>query len=280
MTQRKSKGRRQSQAEQPKKPATTSTSFWRQQGPRPQQSASTRHEQAKSLNQPVLRFLPTAWAKLLFFRDRGQTEIGGFGISAADDLLLMEDFVTVKQDVSVGSVSFDDEAVADFFDAQVDAGRTPEQFARVWLHSHPGDSPRPSATDQETFRRVFGGCQWALMFIVATGGKSYARLRFNVGPGGQILIPVEVGYSQAFGPSDEDAWEAEYEANIQAERWQDAFGSQGDLGLDEDLAACSCQDDWLDDLEAMEPEERSLVLSEMAARHDLLGQDEEVSDGL
>ena len=28
---------------------------------------------------PVLRFSPTAWAKLLFLRDAGDTEIGGFG---------------------------------------------------------------------------------------------------------------------------------------------------------------------------------------------------------
>jgi hypothetical protein len=31
------------------------------------------------------------------------------------------------------------------------------------------------------------------MFVLARGGKSYARLRFNVGPGGNIVIPVEVG---------------------------------------------------------------------------------------
>ncbi len=40
---------------------------------------------------PVLRFSPTAWAKLLFLRDSGETEVGGFGIAASDDLLLVED---------------------------------------------------------------------------------------------------------------------------------------------------------------------------------------------
>ena len=79
---------------------------------------------------PVLRFSPTAWAKLLYFRDHGESEIGGFGITKADDLLFVEDFGTVKQDVSVASIAFDDNAVADLFDSQVDAGRRPEQFAR------------------------------------------------------------------------------------------------------------------------------------------------------
>ena len=30
---------------------------------------------------PVLRFSPTAWAKLLYFRDRSDTEVGGFGVT-------------------------------------------------------------------------------------------------------------------------------------------------------------------------------------------------------
>ena len=66
---------------------------------------------------PVLRFAPTAWAKLQFFRDRGETEIGGFGVTAPNDLLLIEQFVTVRQAASWVSIAFDDAAVADFFDA-------------------------------------------------------------------------------------------------------------------------------------------------------------------
>jgi proteasome lid subunit RPN8/RPN11 len=163
---------------------------------------------------PVLRFSPTAWAKLLFFRDRQETEVGGFGVAAANDLLRVEEFVAVKQDVTVASVSFDDGAVADFFEAQVDAGRKPDQFARIWLHTHPGNSPQPSCTDEETFARVFGACQWAVMFVLAVGGRSYARLRFNVGPGGQAVIPVEVDFRKPFGPSQQEAWEAEYKANV------------------------------------------------------------------
>ena len=112
---------------------------------------------------PVLRFSPTAWAKLLFFRDRGETEISGFGITDHDDLLYVTEFLTIKQDTTIASISLDDEAVADFFESQVEAGRQPQQFFRIWCHSHPGDSPEPSGTDHETFHRVFGRCDWAVM---------------------------------------------------------------------------------------------------------------------
>src|SRR5262249_55005204 len=111
-------------------------------------------------------------------------------------------------------VAFDDTAVADFFDAQVDRGLSPQQFARIWLHTHPGDSPVPSRTDELTFARVFGGCDWAVMGILACGGASYARLRFSTGPGGEMEIPMVVDFRASFGQSDPGAWQAEYEANV------------------------------------------------------------------
>jgi hypothetical protein len=227
---------------------------------------------------PVLRFSPAAWAKLLYFRDLQGTEVGGFAVTSARDLLKVEDFITVEQDVTMASVSFDDQAVADFFEAQVDAGRKPEQFGRIWLHTHPGDSPVPSCTDEETFARVFGSCQWAVMFILARGGKSYARLRFNVGPGGSMIIPVDVDFSVPFGPSRQDEWEAEYKANIGQGQW--TWGQDVHVGLGLDvvgrpsvLSRVSVPDDWMEELEAMEPAERQLIMNELAARPDLWDMD-------
>ena len=124
----------------------------------------------------MLRFTPWAWAKLVFLRDLGPTEVGGFGISPADDLLLIEDIRLVRQRCSSVTVQFDDVAVADFFDEMVDRGLPPERFARVWIHTHPGDSASPSCVDEETFIRSFGRSDLALMFILAQGGQTTARL--------------------------------------------------------------------------------------------------------
>ena len=233
-------------------------------------------KQPKTVRKPKasLRFSPTAWAKLLFFRDRGETEIGGFGITPAEDLLYVEEFIAVRQDVTMVSVAFDDEAVADFFESQVAAGRKPEQFARIWLHTHPGDSPGPSSTDEETFQRVFGGCQWAVMFILGQSGKSYARMMLNVGPGAAVAVPADVDYRRAFGQSDPAAWEAEYKANIKAESTIGVFGScTVDSGQGSAYGYC-CPEDWLEELEAMEPAERRLVLDELSVRPDLWAESE------
>jgi proteasome lid subunit RPN8/RPN11 len=170
----------------------------------------SRERRIRSFRRPRLRFGPTAWAKLLFLRDRGQTEVGGFGITPADDLLYVEDVQLVRQSCTGVSVAFHDSAVAEFFDDQVDAGRQPEQFARIWIHTHPGESAMPSQVDEETYERVFGACDWAVMFILSCGGQAYCRLAFRPGPGGQFEIPVRIDFDSGFPASDFAAWSDEY----------------------------------------------------------------------
>jgi hypothetical protein len=54
---------------------------------------------------------------------------------------------------------------------------------------------RDSGTDEATFHRVFGGCDWAVMAILGRTGNTYARLRFNAGPGGSLILPVGVDWA-------------------------------------------------------------------------------------
>ncbi len=93
--------------------------------------------------QPGLRFSPTAWAKLLYLRDRGTSEVGGFGVARPDDLLYVVDIQTVHQVCSVVSVQFDDDAVARFLMRQVDAGRQPGAI-RPNLVPYPSRNLRPT----------------------------------------------------------------------------------------------------------------------------------------
>jgi len=170
--------------------------------------------QASRRSKAALRFTPYAMAKLLFLRDIGPTEVGGFGISRADDLLLVEDIQLVEQYCTAVSVEFDDDSVADYFDRQVDCGRRPEQFARIWIHTHPGASPSPSGTDEATFERCFGGSDWCVMYILAKGGNSYARARFNVGPRCDRRLRCRTQFDCEFPASNQELWFAEYCENV------------------------------------------------------------------
>ena len=226
---------------------------------------------------PVLKFSPTAWAKLLYFRDRSDNEVGGFAITESDDLLSVIDFVTVKQQVTCVSVKFDDEAVANFFEDQVDLGRRPEQFARIWCHTHPGFSPEPSMIDEETFDRVFGNCEWAVMFILAEDNRTYARLSFNVGPAGQILIPVEIDYSCQFAASDWTSWETEYRANVTVDKTPHDFGKNSEIEAAGSSGDLTLPYDFVDELEQMSPDQRHLILDELAERPELWNDESEVT---
>jgi len=229
----------------------------------PRQTGQTRRRRKRRKTaRRALRFSPYAWAKLLFLRDCGDTEVGAFGITPSDDLLYVEDLVTVRQKTTVASVDFDDQAVADFFDAQVDVGRMPEEFARIWCHTHPGCCPEPSAVDEETFARAFGDCQYAVMFILAEDDRTYARLRFNVGPGGDVMIPVEVDFTRPFEAGDPEAWKTEYAANVQPQHGPLWFGGVSP-DEDEDFGASRCLDeDLLDQLAEMDPGERQYLLAQ------------------
>jgi hypothetical protein len=67
-------------------------------------------------NLPRLRFTPWSWAKLLHLRDAGLTEVGGFGITDANDATLITDVRLVRQHCTSVTVAFCDDSVADFFD--------------------------------------------------------------------------------------------------------------------------------------------------------------------
>jgi proteasome lid subunit RPN8/RPN11 len=173
---------------------------------------------------PRLTFSPLAWLKLQFCCHLGDTEIAGFGITAKDDLLYVEDFATVRQQTSLMTVAMDDQAVANFADRCVDAGLPPQRFLRVWCHTHPGSSALPSGTDEDTFDRVFGSCDWAVMFILSRTAETYARLSFHCGPGAAVQVPVSVDWSAwptvLTDPNISLAnlfteWQQEFAANIQ-----------------------------------------------------------------
>jgi proteasome lid subunit RPN8/RPN11 len=187
----------------------------------------------------AVTFSPLAWLKLLMFLHAGDTEVGGFGISSEKQPLYIEDFITVKQTVTAVTVAFDDAAVANYFDDCIDRGLTPSRCARIWVHTHPGTSANPSSVDEETFHRVFGGCDWAVMLIVSRTHETYARLSFSAGPGGSILAPVNVDWAEwpqvlldhgAEMSAAFEAWMDEFGHNICPELPPIDFGPQLDSG--------------------------------------------------
>ena len=224
---------------------------------------------------PVLTFSSYAWLKLQFLCHIGDTEVGAFGITSQQNLLYVEDVVTVQQHCTCVSVEFNDEAVADFFDEQVEVGRVPEQFARIWLHTHPGDSPTPSGVDEETFTRVFGRCHWSVMFILARGGQTHCRLRVgavNDGSGLAIAspIPVEVNYgtlTEVGFNTPIAGWLQEHETNVveDPDLWSGTFSHTDTPAIAKEKDEFDA-DAWMACYEELDHLEQQSILDELGMR--------------
>ncbi len=169
-----------------------------------------------------LRFTTYAWEKIVHLNSMSYQEVGAFGLSNKDDLLLVEDIAVIKQDVGGASVKFDDDAVADHFEDQYDLGRQPVQCGRIWIHTHPnwagttgkGNSPSPSGVDESTFEAAFGNCNWAIMFIYGGGKCCYARLAIKNELVGQIKLPVLILKGKSPSARVVASWTAEYNAKV------------------------------------------------------------------
>jgi len=106
--------------------------------------------------------------------------------------------------------------------------------------------------------------------------KTYAKLKFNVGPGGQLLIRTEVDYSQDFGPSDHELWDAEYSANVKRGDWLNVGTDKEVRSSELDLSSYAVPYDFLEEFENMEPAERQFILDELAGRPELWDEEQEV----
>lgn len=176
----------------------------------------------------LLRFTAYSYAKLIYWRDLGQTEIGCYGLTETDDPLLITDLRMIKQTCSSVSVDFDKEDSIKFVEEMTDKGIPLWQTQRIFIHTHPGDSPSPSGADEENFRDNFSIANCSIFYILAKGGKDYTRMRFNVPPGIDVDIRTQIDYSLPFKASDHEAWKKEYDDKVTEKKFEII---PGDLGF-------------------------------------------------
>jgi len=139
---------------------------------------------------PQLSFSVYAWMKLQWFCHAADTEVGAFGITDPENPLHVVDMIFPPQKCTTVSVDYDDQGLIDFAMDCAEANIAPANSMRVWIHTHPGNSPTPSSTDEETLATVYKDSSWAVMFILARGGATYCRLRAN--PADKVSLSSEI----------------------------------------------------------------------------------------
>ncbi len=127
---------------------------------------------------PQLVFSPLAWMKLQYLCQACDTEVGGYGVAHDPKKpLYLDDFLVPKQECTQAFCDLDITHASELWEDFLDKGMIPTQYASVWIHTHPGNSPTPSTYDETTFDKFTG--DWIVMAILARGGSTYARLRIN-----------------------------------------------------------------------------------------------------
>ena len=165
-------------------------------------------------DQLTLTISPTAWQKILYMLKKGKTEVGGMGITYENPLCIRE-FHLVEANCTPASVEFTESGIADFFDKMDERNLQPNQYFRIWIHTHPTFSPKPSGTDENTFNETFGTTDFAIMLIVASANSTYARIRMTVnGITIQQEANVQIDWQIPCEASDINSWEDEYKQNI------------------------------------------------------------------
>lgn len=150
-----------------------------------------------------------AWCKYLFFRDNctpekleGSSnanhflEVSLMGQSENEENLnVIVDMHCVKQEVSSGSTDMDDDGLADYVDRMSEEHNVgPLLTNRVWFHTHPGNCPKPSPTDEETFKKYWDNLNFAVMFILARDNSYYNYMKFMYNFSPSIWKSEKIGY--------------------------------------------------------------------------------------
>jgi len=186
-------------------------------------TTTTKKSEPLKIVRKNLMFSGSAMAKLLWCRDKGGTEIAGFGISSKEDPLYIKEFCLVKQDASVAYVEMDDDGLVEFIEKMDDRGLDPCEYLRIWIHTHPGSSPSPSGKDEETFRTEFSNCNWSVMAILARGNQFYARIKMN-----EINFAVDIEHEVNWSDMksellDVTAWETEFEECVKTTSYSHSY---------------------------------------------------------
>ena len=130
-----------------------------------------------------------------------------------------------------------------------------------------------------------------MMCIVAQDGSTFAKLRFNVGPGGEVKIPVCVDYGCEFDAANFELWKQQYQANVsQEEIFKPADNKEQAVSQKQSCSELFARkssgevsflssDDLIAEIDKMDPIEREIFMEELSVRSDFWNEEGEVLYG-
>lgn len=165
---------------------------------------------------PELLFSEYAWHKLKYLYDKSvdkKTEISFCGISTAEKPLYVKDVVMPKQKGHSTETEWDSEDISEFVNQMLDKGYKPEEFFRIWIHTHPGFSCNPSGHDEKQIVELFGNVNFGVMAIMGKDHKMSAHLILNY-KSLRTITEIPVKYELPDYSEHHEKWDEEIEEAI------------------------------------------------------------------
>jgi hypothetical protein len=179
----------------------------------------------------TIRFTAYAFAKMLYLREKGSTEISGFALTDENDPYLIIDFLLPKQECTGVTTEMTSEGIVELFDklsgpAKFNGlGLSPSRYGRIWIHTHPGFSSEPSGTDWSTFKGTFGDKEWSIMFVFSSEREATCMLQIQALPDAHFRIPWEISWEHPFAGTNYAEWDKEYDDKVTTHSYTYSPGS-------------------------------------------------------
>lgn len=130
--------------------------------------------------------------KLAYYVLNCPKEIGGFGYveRISDREFRLTKLVLLKRKTSAVSVEPAPEAYAEYVTQEIPEGKEKEEIGKIrfYWHSHPGMSPYPSLTDEESIKNLSAGRGWIIWMIINQKGEYVLALESAP----YFRIPLEI----------------------------------------------------------------------------------------
>lgn len=166
-----------------------------------------------------LRVNEEIYQKIMYIVNKAApNEVSGFCISRKEDPFRVVDFKMVPQRNGGAESAMDDKGLSDYAEEMVVAGYEPVEYQRIWLHSHPFSTtkPSPSGTDWDTLKNIMGG-HWGIMVIVPKSGPNWTikiRCNIEIVPGMIYTYTEDMELVEERRKIESAGWDEEYDKNI------------------------------------------------------------------
>jgi proteasome lid subunit RPN8/RPN11 len=143
-------------------------------------------------------------------------EVSLYGITESNSLVIKDFWIPYQFGTAV-TTEFDEEKKVEEVDKLIQKGLDPNNFLKIWVHTHPKMSPNPSGTDIQTFKTKFNNLNWSIRLILGQNKQMTVKYQQNSPIPLELDLKTEIDFSnfKGFGIEEQTALLLELAEKVQ-----------------------------------------------------------------